>query len=220
VELQPTNPTGPFAFPKFTATLQQETSLNPDTGKWLIRVSMPNAVWLQPAGEAFHCCPTKAVGKTPIRYVAAGPLTGDPPTGNAYRGVAFGIYLDDARPWRVGVLQNPLRLVVDVGGPVQAVSDSVAVYSPRASDSTGRSVTVSGFARVYEAHLAWRVRDSAGRIVAQGFTMAGAGPTWGSFQTTVTIPANVSGNVTLEVFWPSPKDGADLGLVQVPLTVR
>jgi hypothetical protein len=34
------------------------------------------------------------------------------------------------------------------------------------------------------------------------------------------MPANVSGNVTLEVFWPSPKDGTELGLVQIPLTVR
>jgi hypothetical protein len=30
----------------------------------------------------------------------------------------------------------------------------------------------------------------------------------------------VSGNVTLEMFWPSPRDGAEMGLVQVPLVVR
>jgi hypothetical protein len=221
VELKPTNSKEPRPYPKFTATLQQETGLNPDTGKWIIRVAMPDAVWLQAPGEAFHCCPVKPVAKTPIRYVAAGPLTGDPPTGNAYRGVVFGIYLDDARPWRVAILHNPLRLVVDVGGAPQATSDSVAVYSPRAGD-TGRTVTISGFARAFEAHVAWRVKDSSGRVVAEGFTTAslGTSPVWGSFQSTATIPANVSGNVTLEVFWPSPKDGEPMGLVQVPLTVR
>jgi immunoglobulin-like protein involved in spore germination len=221
VELKPTNSTEPRPYPKFTATLQQETGLNPDTGKWNIRVAMPDAVWLQTPGEAFHCCPVKPVAKTPIRYVAAGPLTGDPPTGNAYRGVVFGIYLDDARPWRVAILHNPLRLVVDVGGAPQATSDSVAVYSPRAGD-TGRTVTIGGFARAFEAHVAWRVKDSSARVVAEGFTTAslGTSPVWGSFQTTATIPANVSGNVTLEVFWPSPKDGEPMGLVQVPLMVR
>jgi hypothetical protein len=221
VELKPTNSTEPHPYPEFTATLQQETSLNPDTGKWVIRVAMPDAVWLQAPGEAFHCCPAKTVGKTPIRYVAAGPLTAAPPTGNAYRGVVFGIYLDDARPWRVGVLHNPLRLVVDVGGVPQATSDRVAVYAPRAGE-TSRTVTISGFARVYEATVSWRITDSAGREVAKGFTNAsiGTSPVWGSFETTATIPANVSGNVTLEVFEASAKDGSPQGVVQVPLTVR
>jgi hypothetical protein len=68
----------------------------------------------------------------------------------------------------------------------------------------------------------WRVKDSSGRVVANGFTLASLGSSalWGTFQTSVAIPANVSGNVTLEVFWPSPKDGTELGLVQIPLTVR
>ena len=221
VELKPTNSTEPFPFPEFSATLAQEPSLNPDTGKWVISVKMPNAVWLQTPGEAFHCCPVKTVGKTPIRYVSAGPLTANPPTGNAYRGVAFGIYLDDARPWRVGILHNPLRVVVDVGGIPQATSDRVAVYAPRAGE-TSRTMTISGLARVYEATVSWRIKDSTGREVARDFTnaSAGTGPTWGFFETTVTIPASVSGNVTLEVFEASARDGTPLGLVQVPLTVR
>jgi len=225
VELKPTNTTEPRPYPKFSARLERPTQeKRTDDGKWVIRVELPDAVWQQTPGEAFHCCPLKLIDKTPIRQVAAYPLGANPaplPGSAAYRGVGFGIVLDDARPWRVTVLHNPLRLVVDVGGSPQATSDSVAVYSPRAGVMS-RTFTISGLARVFEATVSWRIKDAAGREVAKGFTTAsiGTSPVWGSFQTTATIPANVGGNVTLEVFWASPRDGSDMGLVQVPLTIR
>ena len=222
VELKPTNTTEPRPYPKFTAKLERPIQeKRTDDGKWVIRVELPDAVWNQTPGEAFHCCPFKPIAKTPIRQISAYPLTSNPPTGGAYRGVGFAITLDDARPWRATVLHNPLRLVVDVGGTPQAISDSVAVYSPRAG-VISRTFTITGLARAFEATVSWRIKDSAGREVSKGFTTAsiGTSPVWGSFQTTATIPANVSGNLTLEVFWASPRDGADVGLVQVPLTVR
>jgi hypothetical protein len=36
----------------------------------------------------------------------------------------------------------------------------------------------------------------------------------------VTLPASVSGNVTLEVLESSPKDGSDIKVIRIPLTVR
>ena len=230
VELKPTNTTEPRPYPKFSATLERPIQeKRTDDGKWVIRLELPDAVWQQAQGEAFHCCPLKLVNKTPIRQVAAYPLGANPTPlpgpgsqgGGAYRGVGFAITLDDARPWRVSVLHNPLRLVVDVGGTPQHISDSIAVYSPRAG-ATSRTVTISGLARVFEGTVSWRIKDSAAREVAKGFTTASIGTSavWGSFQTTATIPATVTGNVTLEVYWASPRDGADAGLVQVPLTVR
>jgi hypothetical protein len=222
VELKPTNTTEPRPFPKFTAKLVRPTQeQRTDDGKWVIRLELPDAVWQQAPGEAFHCCPFKPIAKTPIRQISAYPLTSNPPTGGAYRGVGFAITLDDARPWRATVLHNPLRLVVDVGGTPQAISESVAVYSPRAGVMS-RTFTISGLARAFEATVSWRIKDSAGREVAKGFTTAsiGTSPVWGSFQASATLPSTVSGNVTLEVFWASPRDGADVGLVQVPLTVR
>jgi immunoglobulin-like protein involved in spore germination len=206
VELKPTNSTERPS-PKLTATLEKQNDPK-QAAKWLLRLELPDATWQQAQGEAS----VKMVGTTPIRQVAAYPL-------GANGGVGFGISLDDARPWRVGVLHNPLRVVVDVGGA--ATSDSIAVYSPRAGE-TPRKVTISGFARVFEATVSWRINDAAGHEVAKGFTNAsiGTSPIWGSFQTTATVPANVTGNLTLEVFWASPRDGADLGLVRIPLTVR
>jgi len=189
-------------------------------GKWIIRINMPDALWNQPAGETFHCCPTKAVGKTPIIQTEAYPLTANPPTNGIYRGVGFAIILDDGRPWRVFTLSNPARIIVDVGGPTQSVSDRVAVYQPRPGATVTRDLQITGAGRTFEANVNWRLLDSAGRAVASGTFMGGSGPLWGTFDTRIAIPPSVSGNVTLEVFEASAKDGSPQGVTQIPLTVR
>ncbi len=190
--------------PQFSAVLIPAT--NETTGKAELEITVPN-------GSDTTTTATQ-VDRSPLRWIAVGKP-------NSFRAQVYRLGLDDQRPWRAIVLSNPTRIVIDIGGVPQATSDSVAVYSPRAGTTTGRTVTVTGAARAFEAHVNWRIKDSAGREVANGFMSASIfGPTWGTFDTSVTIPANVSGNVTLEVFWPSPKDGSELGLVQVPLTVR
>lgn len=133
----------------------------------------------------------------------------------------YELALDDQRPWRVTLLPNPDRIVVDIGGYPRAISDTVAVYSPKPGD-TGRQFTVSGVSRTYEGTTQWRVVDSSRREIASGFTTASRGTSavWGTYQISVQLPASVSGNVTLEVWWGSPRDGSEMGLAQVPLTVR
>jgi hypothetical protein len=208
--------------PSFVATLERpvQETVTAD-GKWIIRINMPDALWNQPAGEAFHCCPTKAVGKTPIIQTEAYPLTANPPTNGVYRGVGFAIILDDARPWRVFTLSNPARIIVDVGGPTQSVSDRVAVYQPRPGATVTRDLQLTGAGRTYEANVSWRLFDSTGRQVASGnFTGGSGGPLWGAFDTHIAIPASVSGNVTLEVLEFSARDGSPVGVTQIPLTVR
>jgi hypothetical protein len=207
--------------PSFVATLERPVQETVTTdGKWIIRINMPDALWNQPAGEAFHCCPTKAVGKTPIIQTEAYPLTTNPPTNGIYRGVGFAIILDDARPWRVFTLSNPARIIVDIGGPTQSVSDRVAVYQPRPGATVTRDLQVTGAGRTFEANVNWRLLDSTGREVASGTFMGGSGPLWGAFDTRIAIPTSVSGNVTLEVFEASAKDGSPQGVTQIPLTVR
>jgi immunoglobulin-like protein involved in spore germination/sporulation and spore germination protein len=208
--------------PSFVATLERpvQEKVTAD-GKWIIRINMPDALWNQPAGEAFQCCPTKAVGKTPIIQTEAYPLTANPPTNGIYRGVGFAIILDDARPWRVFTLSNPARIIVDVGGPTRSVSDRVAVYQPRPGATVTRDLQITGAGRTYEANVSWRLFDSTGRQVASGnFTGGSSGPLWGAFDTHIAIPASVSGNVTLEVLEFSAKDGSPVGVTQIPLTVR
>jgi immunoglobulin-like protein involved in spore germination len=208
--------------PSFVATLERpvQETVTAD-GKWIIRINMPDALWNQPAGEAFHCCPTKLVGKTPIIQTEAYPLNSNPPTNGMYRGVGFAIILDDARPWRVFTLTNPARIIVDIGGPTHSVSDRVAVYQPQPGAEVTRDLQLIGAGRTYEANVSWRLFDSTGRQVASGnFTGGSSGPLWGAFDTRIAIPASVSGNVTLEVLEFSAKDGSPLGVTQIPLTVR
>ena len=152
------------------------------------------------------------IDRSPIRAINTSALA---------ESTTYEVTLDDLRPWRVIVLSNPDRIVVDFGGSPAAISDTVVVYSPKPGDS-GRQFTVSGLSRTFEATTHWRVVDSARRELAKGFTTASRGTSavWGTYQFSVQLPATVSGNVTLEVFWASPRDGADTGLVQVPLTVR
>jgi hypothetical protein len=134
----------------------------------------------------------------------------------------YQLRLDAPYPWRVFTLSDPTRIVVDIGGAPQAVSERIAVYAPVAGSGVARTFTVSGAARTFEANVVWRVRDSAQRIVANGFTTASLGTSavWGAFQTQIVIPNGVSGSVTLEVFEASPRDGSDQGLVAIPLSVR
>lgn len=219
VELKPTGQASPGFTPNFTAKLEAGRNANDqEPGKYVLRLELPDAYWPQAQGEAFHCCPLKIVGRTPVRQVAAYPLgaTGGRP------GVGFGIELDDARPWRVFVMDSPLRVVVDIGGHPDAVSADIAVYAPRPADEVARTFTVSGVSRTFESNVNWRLRDSNDRVVANGFTtsLGGSGPRWGTFQMSVTAPATVGGNVTLEVLWGSPRDGSDVGLVRIPLRIR
>jgi immunoglobulin-like protein involved in spore germination len=228
VEFKPQPGAPANSTPKFVAQLERPASeKRAEDGKWVLRITLPDGLWNQPAGEAFHCCPLKAVGKTPIIEVVAGPLTADPPTNGIYKGVAFFIILDDARPWRAMVLQNPTRLVVDVGGTPQGVSDRIAIYraepvSATPVCSTTCDIQLSGAARVFEANVVWRVKDSAGKVIANGNFLAslGSSAVWGTFDTDVQVPPRFTGNVTLEVYEASPKDGSEQGLVQIPLTIR
>ena len=68
----------------------------------------------------------------------------------------------------------------------------------------------------------WRVLDSTGKVVANGhfLTSLGSSAVWGTFNTRIAMPPNVRGNLTLELFESSPKDGSAQGVVQIPLAVR
>jgi hypothetical protein len=137
------------------------------------------------------------------------------------------VTLDDARPWRAFVLQNPLRLVIDIGGPTRSVSDRIAVYRAQPSAATPVcsntcDVQLSGAARVFEANVVWRVKETAGKVIAKGQFLAslGSSPVWGTFDTSIQVPSTFRGNATLEVYEASAKDGSEQGLVQIPLVIR
>lgn len=194
---------------------------DPDRAKWVLRLALPgvraSGVGPQPtpATGASATRRTERVDRTPLRAVHT---IVDP----TWDGVVFELALDDARPWRVGYVPNPTRLVVDVGGHPLAVARNTAVYAPRPGATVDRTFTVNGLARAFEANVPWRVRDGAGRVIARGFTTAtiGTSVVWGAYEISATLPETARGQVTLEVFQVSAKDGSETEIVRVPLSVR
>ncbi len=204
----------------FSATVRKsDDTKTPWSGKYMLELKVAGAE-RRPGLEI--------VDRSPIRSISSSA-----PTQTGVGTTTYELALDDLRPWRVAILTNPDRVVVDFGGYARSISPTVAVYNPApiaarsgaslaADPSIGRQFTVSGLSRTFEATTAWRVVDSGQRVVASGHTTASRGTSaiWGTYQLAVQLPATVSGNVTLEVFWPSPRDGSDVDLVQVPLVVR
>ena len=82
-------------------------------------------------------------------------------------------------------------------------------------------VTISGDASVFEAALAWRITDTAGRVLVEGFTTASLGaPGRGSYAVSApyTVPAETV--AFIEVFSRSAKDGSIDEIVRIPVTLR
>jgi hypothetical protein len=139
---------------------------------------------------------------------------------------SFEFELDDARPWRA-YMPDKTQVVIEIGGDPRATSDRISVTEPKPGDRTpggaqfAQTVRLVGAARVFEANVSWRVRDSSGKIVATSRFNASLGNAslWGTFDNGFAVPASVHGNITLEVYEVSPKDGSDQGLVAIPLTV-
>jgi hypothetical protein len=209
--------TGGRLDPRFAATIERCDPPTCDGGKWTLTVTLPDAKW--PASRPAYA---ETFDRSPIRSVRAAEFQGGT--------VAVAIRLDDARPWRVATESTgagTARLYVDIGGSPADVNENIAVYLPvpgqGAGDrATGCTCTVRGAARVFEANVAWRVRDGNGREVARGNTTAsrGTGPVWGVFTTTVTIPPAVAGQVTIEVYDITARDGSEQDVIRIPVTLH
>lgn len=92
---------------------------------------------------------------------------------------------------------------------------------PLANARVTPPVVISGEASVFEANVEWRLTDTAGRVLAQGTTMATAGaPARGTF-TIIAAFARPAGDtiVIVEVFERSPRDGSIDEIVRVPVVV-
>lgn len=102
------------------------------------------------------------------------------------------------------------------GGPA-----AITVSQPQAGAEVRSPVRVQGTAMVFEANVQIVVRNAQGQEVGQGFTTATAGaPERGDYN--ASIPFTLSGgrqNGTVEVFSHSPRDGAVISLVRVPVVL-
>ncbi|MGB8652636.1 MAG: Gmad2 immunoglobulin-like domain-containing protein, partial [Mycobacteriales bacterium] len=114
-------------------------------------------------------------------------------------------------------------LVVDhpVGrGDIEEWLPGILVDSPAAGASITSPVRVRGSANVFEAVFFVQVTDWDGRIVATRRVMASSGTgTRGTFDVTVSYKADRAGQGALVAYSHSPKDGARINVVEIPLRV-
>jgi len=114
---------------------------------------------------------------------------------------------------------SPTPTPTPVPTPLLSARGGILVKEPLANTKVRSPLTISGEASVFEAALIWQVTDTAGRVLASGFTTATAGaPSKGTFSVTVTYqdpPSDIIGFA--EVYTRSPKDGEIDEIVRVPL---
>lgn len=81
-------------------------------------------------------------------------------------------------------------------------------------------LTVSGLARVFEATVSARLLDSQGKVLLETHTMASSGaPDWGIFNFDLPVDRSKLQDKSgiLKIYWNSPKDGAELDTVEIPI---
>ena len=116
---------------------------------------------------------------------------------------------------------SPTPTPTPVPTPLLSARGGILVKVPLANTKVRSPLTISGDASVFEAALIWQVTDTAGRVLASGFTTATAGaPQKGTFTITATYadpPSDIIGFA--EVYTRSPRDGEIDEIVRVPLTL-
>ncbi|MDD3652776.1 MAG: Gmad2 immunoglobulin-like domain-containing protein [Desulfotomaculaceae bacterium] len=123
---------------------------------------------------------------------------------------------EKAKDWwgHVGLYNQPFtRDISPVYEPV------IWVTSPKPGQKITKPLEIRGTARVFEAAVTARVVDAQGKEVAKGFGMATEGaPGRGEFTLSLKFQPVSPGSGKVEVFWASPKDGAELDKVAIPVS--
>jgi len=153
------------------------------------------------------------VDRTPLRRLLI-----DAPEGKQTS--IYRLALDDLRPWRVGVMFDPVRIVLDVGGDPDTVNANVAVYEPIFGAQIAPGFTLAGMTRAFEGTFEYRYTDVYGKPLGGGYDMASFGTSaiWGAFE--LKIPNVPAGASNVQVFLRSPRDGEITDLVNVPVALK
>jgi hypothetical protein len=92
---------------------------------------------------------------------------------------------------------------------------SVVLMQPVPGSTVRGPLVVRGTANVFEAHVGLRVRRPAGEVLVDTWTTATCGTGCrGTFEKTVALPDSARGDLVVEAFEPSAKDGSDLHRVR------
>jgi Immunoglobulin-like domain of bacterial spore germination len=116
---------------------------------------------------------------------------------------------------------SPTPTPTPVPTPLLSARGGILVKEPLANTHVRSPLIINGEASVFEAALVWQVTDTAGRVLASGFTTATAGaPGKGTFSITASYqdpPSDIIGFA--EVYTRSPRDGTIDEIVRVPLVL-
>ncbi|MFI6409422.1 GerMN domain-containing protein [Streptomyces sp. NPDC050548] len=106
-------------------------------------------------------------------------------------------------------------------GDFEDRAPAVLVESPMAGDTVRTPLRVWGSANTFEAQFRLRVTDTAGRTAADVLVRATSGTgTRGTFDVTFPYKAARTGPGLLTAYFLSPKDGRQVTVDTVPLTVN
>lgn len=133
--------------------------------------------------------------------------------GNAEAGVRFTVNGAEPGPYGSEGLLLDTVFTRDYFLTEPAELNNVLVTTPIGPEST----EISGIANVFEATVAYEIRDAAGEVVESDFTMVACGTgCWGSFTIDVD-PDLLEPGGQVRLFWNSPEDGEPTNVVVVPI---
>jgi hypothetical protein len=97
---------------------------------------------------------------------------------------------------------------------------AILVQSPSIGDRVSSSVRISGTADVFEAVVSIAILDQHGNVIASTFTMATCGTGCrGTWETDVAYDVDATQHGTIKVYEVSAKDGSDIHVVRIPVTL-
>ena len=96
----------------------------------------------------------------------------------------------------------------------------IFVASPAVNDTVSSPLRVNGTANTFEAAFMLQILDADGTILVEQPMMATSGTgTRGTFDATIDFNVQPGSQITLRVFELSAKDGSEVNVVEIPLTV-
>jgi|GEM_PF-723080 len=123
--------------------------------------------------------------------------------------------VDDAMDWwgHIGLSDQPFeRDISMVYEPI------IWLITPKPGQTVSSPLRIAGNALIFEATVSYRLTDSKGKVLAEGFTMADKGaPERGDFDVTIEFSPTSAGSGQLEVFEISMKDGSEVNKVTIPV---
>ena len=101
---------------------------------------------------------------------------------------------------------------------------NIYVSSPRADEEVNLPIRVSGQARTFENTLSVRLKEPGGRLLFGDSFIYNSGEMgqFGNFEKEISYLTKKPRiqDITLDVFWTSPKDGSELDTVSIPLKLN